>query len=157
MARGVGYLFASFVWAALLALLAVPGALFRVCWVAGRAAPRLAMIKIPPLYPRARRQGARLPGGFWVFLAQVHVNSWSLLPLLPPITIPMRWESPLLTPTLMAWWTLRLLVWFRALALPYAWSQAAAADAAATARFRAYPAPRPRARARRRLGGGRDA
>ena len=157
MQPSLGALFRALIWAALRLCLALLGAALRACWSSRTAVPLIAAGGLPPLYPRARRQGTRLPGGFWVFLAQVHVNSWSLLPLLPPITIPMRWESPLLTPTLMAWWTLRLLVWFRALALPYAWSQAAAADAAATARFRAYSAPRPRARARRRLGGGRDA
>ena len=119
MARGVGYLFASFVWAALLALLAVPGALFRVCWVAGRAAPRLAMIKIPPLYPRARRWGARLPGGFWVFLAQAHLNVWYLLPLLPPIILPLRQSTPLVTPWFLAYWTAVLLAGFKALEVPY--------------------------------------
>ena len=87
-------------------------------------------------------------------LAQGHVNSWSLLPLLPPIIIPMRFESPLLTPQLMAWWNLCFLAWFRALAVPCEWCREAAA-AAEGAPFGAYSSPR--ARARRRFGGSRDA
>ena len=154
MPRTFRGLLLSLTWALTRLALALLGGLLRALWAPLRAAPLLAARGLPPLYPEARLWWRRFPGGAWVCLGQIHVNSWSLLPLLPTITIPMRWDSPVLTSHLMAWWNLSALVWFRSLAAPCAWLREAEAEASASARFRAYAAPR--ARSRRRFGRARD-